>query len=95
MNEAKFLNFIKENYQVIKRSELLRIASRFGVPRINMEILAIADGWKLEKLNGYDDNFYHPAVKDKNSMIDMTDFKKLNAVQKEYIDDTGENEINE
>ena len=90
IDEERFLNHLKEHYQVIDRTKLNQIANRFGVARVNIDILLASEGWQLEIASGHNDNFYHPAVKDRNSMINMTDFKKLNTETKEYIDDTEE-----
>lgn len=89
-NEERFLNHLKEHYQVIDRTKLYQIGNKFNIVRANIEVLLASDGWQLEILSGYNDNFYHPAVTDKKSMISMTDFKKMNTDAKEYIDDTEE-----
>lgn len=82
----KFLNYIKKNYRVLEEEQLRILIFRFHLEFDEAVSGMKKAGWHEDTLQGGQKRYWHPDVKDKNSMINMTVFKELNKTSDDYID---------
>ncbi len=80
-----FLNYINKNYRMLKDEQLFVLLFRFNIEQLEGITFIKANGWKEEVLSGGQIRYWHPAVKDRNNIIGMSDVKKLNT-SKDRID---------
>ena len=81
----KFLNHLNKHYRVVWDEELFPLLFKFNVEQLEGIAFMKSNGWKEEITQGGQIRYWSPTVKDRNSILTSTDFKKLNTSD-EHID---------
>lgn len=82
MSVQLFLAHIIKHFRLLKDQDIVQLAYRFGISKEEAIQIMETNGWETEEGK---EGYFSPTVKDRNSMIDKTDFKQ-NQIDDDYID---------